>query len=104
MLRHRYRRIHFGGDTVNVQHSLFGKPSARHDNDGPDFPPPKPPVRGESFNTGDSVIVTTACEDIEMHDLTGVVKFLGSTGSYYVTLDVDGSVIPFRPHEIGHRY
>lgn len=80
--------------------SLFGTPD-----DGTDFPPPKPPATGPTFNPGDSVIVTTACEDVALHELTGQVSSISSrTGSVIVKLDVDDSLLPFLPHEIGHRY
>lgn len=69
-----------------------------------DFPLPKPRPAPMEFNPGDSVIVTTSCEDIALHELTGVVNSLARTGSVIVKLDVDDSLLPFRPHEIGHRY
>lgn len=88
---------------MNIRKSLFGIPSQRR-NDGPEFPPPAPRRPTVVFNPGDSVIVTTACEDIALHELTGVVNSLARTGSIIVKLDVDDSLLPFRPSEIGHRY
>lgn len=89
---------------MGIRESLFGAPSRRK-HTGPDFPPPKTQPTGPTFTPGDSVIVTTSCEDIALHDLTGVVSSIADrTGSVIVTLDVDDSKLPFRPHEIGHRY
>lgn len=90
---------------MNLRRSLgIDIPQQRKSSDGPDFPPPKTTVTGPVFNPGDSVIVTTACEDIALHELTGVVSSIARTGSVIVKLDVDDSLLPFLPHEIGHRF
>lgn len=90
---------------MDVRRALgIGVPKPRNGGDGPDFPPPKPRATGPTFNPGDSVIVTTDCEDIALHELTGQVTGIARTGSVIVALDVDGSHLPFRPTEIGHRY
>lgn len=87
---------------MSVLRSLLGIPDT---DGGRDFPPPPPPkVIPHDFREGDSVIVTTACEDIMLHELTGVVSSIARTGSIIVKLDVDDSHLPFLPHEIGHRY
>lgn len=71
---------------------------------GIEFPNPKPSIPAQTFEPGDRVIVTTACEDIELHELTGVVTLKSRTGAYHVKMDVDGSILPLLPHEIGHRH
>lgn len=69
-----------------------------------DFPIPKQRTPPQTFEIGDRVIVTTGCEDIELHDLKGTVRLPMSTGSYSVIMDVDGTRAIFLPHEIGHYY
>lgn len=87
-----------------TRRALYGKPS-KVENTGPDFPPAKPVSQGATFNPGDPVIITTACEDIELHELTGVVKTTNEgTGSVYVLMDIDGSTMIMRPYEIGLMY
>lgn len=71
---------------------------------GIEFPTPKQRVPAQTFEVGDGVIVTTSCEDIGLHGLTGKVSSIARTGSYIVQLDVDDSKLPFLPHEIGHRF
>lgn len=74
-------------------------------NVGIEFPEPKRNEPLQVFSPGDPVIITTNCEDIALHELTGVVSSISPhTGSVIVTMDADGSKLPFRSHEIGHRY
>lgn len=90
---------------MDIRRALgIGIPAQRTNDDGPDFPPPKPVIVGPSFTPGDTVIVTTYCDDIALHELTGVVSSIASTGSIIVKLDVDDSLLPFLPREIGHRH
>lgn len=72
---------------------------------GIEFPVPKQRKPIQIFSPGDTVIITTNCEDIELHGLTGVVSWVSkTTGSVYVRMDVDQSSMPFSPGELGHRF
>lgn len=72
--------------------------------DGTEFPLPKKKAEGSLFAAGDPVIVTTFCEDIALHGLTGTVSSIARTGTIIVIMDADKSRLPFLPRELGHHF